>query len=175
MVAFFIAFGIVALSALIIWSVCGPKRSYGAQEQVQTETDRQASNNSSDEARSPASVSRPSMGEGERARHKLKDCRDCWTFGIEILGVLGLSAYAYITYQMWQEAQTQTVEANRAWLGYQQAKDSNLPVVIDRLEIAPRFAVEAHYTIENFGHGPAIKVIPSLWVETDTDIVTLKR
>jgi hypothetical protein len=89
--------------------------------------------------------------------------------------VLAASVYGCITFCQWLEMQKQTINSARAWVGYQLVKDSNLPIVVDRVEITPRLAVEAHFTIENFGNGPAIKVIPTFWVETDTNLSMLKK
>lgn len=70
-------------------------------------------------------------------------------------------------------ARRATIESSRAWLGYRQRAGSNLPIVVDRVEILPKLHVQAHYTIENLGRGPAIKVIPTGWVETDSSLKTL--
>jgi|SRR5579863_310104 len=88
---------------------------------------------------------------------------------------LAASVYACISFCQWREMQKQTINSARAWLGYQQVKDSNLPIIVDRVEISPRLAVDAHYTIQNFGNGPAVKVVPTFWVETDINLTMLKR
>jgi hypothetical protein len=88
---------------------------------------------------------------------------------------LAASIYAGISLFQWREMQKQTVNSARAWLGYQQIGDSDLPVIVDRLEMVPRLNVEAHYRIENFGSGPAIKVTPTFWVATDTNLKMVRR
>ena len=170
--ALLIATGVVALAAMVIWSICGPKRSNGVQRQEQARPDRQASKDSRNETQTPATTSEghPSVSECEDARKKFRECRECWTLAIEVVGLLGLSAYAYITFQLWQEAQKQTVDSARAWVGYQQIPNSNLPIAIDRLEISPSLRVEWHYTIENFGNGPAIKVVPESLIPPSNDL-----
>jgi hypothetical protein len=98
---------------------------------------------------------------------KTYDERRQWaTLIIESIGLIGLIVYAVFTGGMWQEMQEQTVDSARAWIGYQQIPGSNLPVAIDGLALTPKFAIVGHYTIENFGNGPAIKVMPAHWVET---------
>jgi hypothetical protein len=83
--------------------------------------------------------------------------------------------YAGISYEQWQAMKEQNENSARAWLGYQQEKDSDLPIVIDKLEASQELHLEAHYTVENFGNGPAVKVITSFDVETDRNIVTLRK
>jgi hypothetical protein len=91
------------------------------------------------------------------------------------LAFIVAAIYAFVSYRQWTEMQKQPVNASRAWLGYQQVKDSNLPIIVDHVAISPRLTVEAHYTIENFGSGPAVKVSSIFWVETGKDLAMLKR
>jgi hypothetical protein len=81
----------------------------------------------------------------------------------------GITAYyASITRHQLKEMQTQTriqrnaaINQERAWIGLDET------LKIDVLEIMPRLKVESHYSIKNFGHGPALKVMPSGWFWSD--------
>jgi hypothetical protein len=98
-----------------------------------------------------------------------KDLRDKVQFWVGLVGLIFLIAYtittiiyACITHRQWQEMQTQTaiqqkaaINAERAWVGL------DGQITIDLLEISPRLKVESHYTVKNFGHGPALKVFAS--------------
>ena len=53
----------------------------------------------------------------------------------------------------------------RAWVGLDGG------VAIDVLETNPRLVVESHYSIKNFGKGPAIKVVPIGRFETDAKLL----
>jgi hypothetical protein len=109
------------------------------------------------------------------ASEERKEFRECVQIYIQILALCGLAIYCFFTYGLWTESQKQTVNSARAWLGYQQVKDSNLPIAIDRVEVVPKLAVAARYTIENFGKGPAIKVVSAFRVETSNDPAMIKK
>jgi hypothetical protein len=76
---------------------------------------------------------------------------------------------AYYSYGQLKEMQKQSANAVRSWIGYQLDAQTGLPFTIDDVEVSPRLFVTAHYTIENFGNGPAIKVIPTYFVVTATN------
>ncbi len=91
-------------------------------------------------------------------------------FGLFLLLVYTVATiiYACITHRQWKEMQTQTsiqrdasINSERAWVGL----DGR--ITIDVLETVPRLKVESHYSIKNFGNGPALKVVPSGWFWTD--------
>ena len=73
---------------------------------------------------------------------------------------------------MWQEMQTQTgiqrdasINAQRAWVGLDE------PIVVNELQLIPTLKVASHYSIKNFGRGPALKVVSEAWFETDPDML----
>jgi hypothetical protein len=75
--------------------------------------------------------------------------------------VIAASAYATISYFQWKEMQKQNVNSVRAWVGLDQQ------ITIDALEMSPQLAADLHYSIKNFGHGPAFKVVTTGFFETD--------
>jgi hypothetical protein len=84
-----------------------------------------------------------------------------WVFLLNLATFVALAYYACITRRMWIEMQGQTriqreaaINSERAWVG------SDGPIAIDVLETMPQLKVESHYSIKNFGHGPAFKVFP---------------
>jgi hypothetical protein len=84
------------------------------------------------------------------------------------LAFFAAAIYVGINVKIWQEMQKQTriqrktaINAERAWVGL------DAPVKIDALEIVPRLKVESHYSIRNFGHGPALKVVQTGWFWID--------
>jgi hypothetical protein len=91
------------------------------------------------------------------------------TFALLFAAVAAIAAAfaAYYSYGQLKEMQRQSANAARSWIGYQLDGQTGLPFTIDDVEVSPRLSVTAHYTIENFGNGPAIKVIPSYFVVTD--------
>lgn len=92
-------------------------------------------------------------------------------FGLAVLIVYTIATivYACITRNMWKETQEQTriqreagINTERAWIGLDGS------VIIDALVYQPpRLRAIAHYRIKNFGHGPAFKIQPIGWLETD--------
>lgn len=89
-----------------------------------------------------------------------------WAEGIAILIALGLLIANIIqtcaVRNQLGEMQKQTtiqretsVNSERAWIGL------NGSVVTDVLEATPKVKIGGHYSIENFGHGPALKVFPN--------------
>ncbi|MFZ0302322.1 MAG: hypothetical protein WAL75_06540 [Terracidiphilus sp.] len=90
------------------------------------------------------------------------------TLGVEVLAFGGLVYYACVTERMWKEMQHQTkiqgdtqINSERAWVGL------DGPVAIDALQLTPIFGFESHYTVKNFGNGPAFKVMAQGWPWTD--------
>lgn len=111
----------------------------------------------------------PETPKEEWKAEKKRDRRPQW--GIVVVNVLTLAAvivYAIFTWKMWREMQNQTriqretgINTERAWVGL------DVPVKIDVLETTPRLKVESHYSIRNFGHGPALKVVTTgfFWID----------
>lgn len=160
------AVAFIAISVLL----CRPRRTQSSQRfntQANASTDAQSPHSNAPEAPVPEPQSPQSTNHQQWTAEQRKDCRECVTVCIEGAALLGLSIYACFTYGLWTEAHKQTVDSARAWIGYQQIPNSNSPVAIDRLEISPKLDVEWHDTIENFGNGPAIKVISQGWVATE--------
>jgi hypothetical protein len=81
-----------------------------------------------------------------------------WQRALPLASMLISVAVAITSFYLTYKSITQ---ANRAWIGL------NGPIKIDGFQSAPEWAVAAHYTIENFGHGPALKVTASSFVVTD--------
>jgi len=82
-----------------------------------------------------------------------------YAFVLNIATFIAVAWYARITHNMWEEMQTQTgvlqkanINSERAWVGL------DGPITIDSLETMPQLKVESHYSVRNFGHGPAFKV-----------------
>lgn len=101
----------------------------------------------------------------ERKHHRVQK----WLAGATWAAFLAAAVYAGLTYRMLRAVQEQTrrqreaaVSTERAWVGLDEA------VTIDVLEIMPRLKVQSHYGVKNFGHGPALKVVPSGWFWTDS-------
>jgi hypothetical protein len=59
------------------------------------------------------------------------------------------------------EARLATIQANRAWVGL------DGPIVVDEFRAGPIWGIALHYTVKNFGHGPALKVISSPFLTDD--------
>lgn len=94
-----------------------------------------------------------------------------WKIVLEILMVIftggavaAATYYAVISHRMWSEMQQQTcvqremaVNSERAWIGL------DTPVNLDQIAPMPnnRVFIKGHYSLRNFGHGPAIKVVQS--------------
>ena len=83
---------------------------------------------------------------------------------VTVLAALGAfisaAVYASITRNMWKEMQGQTrlqrqigINTERAWVGL------DVPITLDAIDISPTaIRIDGHYTVKNFGHGPALKV-----------------
>ena len=91
-----------------------------------------------------------------------------WAMRWAALAFAAAAIYAGVAFFQWKETRNQTRSTSRAWLGYQTDESSKLPVAIDGVEISPQLSIRGHYTIKNFGNGPAIKVMESLFVVTRT-------
>jgi len=107
-----------------------------------------------------------------------KDWRDKVKFWAELVGLLFLIAYtvttiiyARITHHQWKELQEQTriqrntgINSERAWVGL------DGPIVLDGIATeSSGVSIKGHYSIKNFGHGPAFKVIQAgLFIQQTT-------
>jgi hypothetical protein len=91
-----------------------------------------------------------------------------WAMRWAALAFCAATIYAGIAFFQWKETRNQTRSISRAWLGYQTDEPSKLPVAIEGVEVSPQLSIRGHYTIKNFGNGPAIKVMESLFVVTRT-------
>jgi len=81
---------------------------------------------------------------------------------LEAGGIAAVVWYACVTNSMWKEMQRQTkiqrdasINQERAWVGL------NGSVITDVLQAMPKVRIGGRYSIENFGHGPALKVFPN--------------
>jgi hypothetical protein len=111
--------------------------------------------------------------------------RDWVTIVLEGLGLTVLIVYtiatikyAYITHDMWIEMQKQTgvqrdtsINQERAWVGL------DVPITLDAIDISPKGGeILGHYTIKNFGQGPALKVVQfGNFVDLDMAVDAQKR
>jgi hypothetical protein len=90
------------------------------------------------------------------------------TYISPLLTALATAGIVWVAYWQWDalDKTDQTLRAGqRAWIGLDGV------VKIDVLETIPHLGVEAHYRIQNFGNGPAIKVIPIGWFWTDEKLM----
>lgn len=101
-----------------------------------------------------------------------------WKTTAEIIGIGAVIWYAFLTNNMWREMQEQTriqrkttINSERAWVGL------DIPVTLDAIEIAPKaIRINGHYTVKNFGHGPALKVMQfGNFVDLDATMEIQKR
>jgi len=101
-------------------------------------------------------------------------------FGLFVLIVYTIATivYACLTRNMWNETQEQTriqrntaINSERAWVGL------DIPITLDAIEIAPKaIRINGHYTVKNFGHGPALKVMQfGNFVDLDATMEIQKR
>jgi hypothetical protein len=107
--------------------------------------------------------------EGNRSANEIRQCNiqnsNRWAAWITTLAttgaVIAATWYGCTTRRMWQEMQEQTriqrntaINQQRAWVGL------DVPITLDAIGYSPTaINIAGHYTIENFGHGPALKVI----------------
>jgi hypothetical protein len=98
----------------------------------------------------------------EEAKYQLWTLRfSASSLTIAALTLISLIVYAWITKRMWTEMQRQTtiqseteINSERAWIGI------DVPITIDAVAVkGDRVAIEGHYSLKNFGHGPAVKVV----------------
>jgi hypothetical protein len=97
------------------------------------------------------------------AREKRKEWCAWGNLVIQGLVLAAVIAYACITHRQWKEMQEQTriqrntgINTERAWVGL------DVPITLDRIETqSTSVAIKGHYSIKNFGHGPAFKVMQS--------------
>jgi hypothetical protein len=108
---------------------------------------------------------------------KKRDWVDKATLGMEGFGLFVLIVYtiativyACITHNMWKETQEQTriqrktaINSERAWVGL------DIPITLDAIGIrSNQLLIKGHYSLKNFGHGPALKVVQSgMFVDTN--------
>ena len=77
------------------------------------------------------------------------------------LAFAAAAIYAGLTYRMLCAVQAQTriqreaaINTERAWVGL------DVPITLDAVDIAAEASkIDGHYTIKNFGQGPALKVV----------------
>jgi hypothetical protein len=110
----------------------------------------------------------PTVTKKEDARNKLKECRECATLCVEVLALIGLAIYAFLTYFSTIATQTaanaaksaadtasaQLVLGQRPWVG----PSSTAEITLTNLPSGPHF--EASVEFKNFGPSAAFHVIP---------------
>jgi hypothetical protein len=104
---------------------------------------------------------------------RFKEALDALTLLFAAVAAVAAGFAAYYSNGQLREMQKQTANAARSWVGFRLDDQTGLPFSIDNVEVSPRLSVTAHYTIENFGDGPAIKVIPTFFVVTEADKTTV--
>jgi hypothetical protein len=104
----------VIVVGLSIWLLCRSKKreevrhSERPEEEPQPQTHDGAEDGAITALAKAESEYLPPIPDEEETRKKRKECFQCITLCVEVLGLIGLGAYAYITYQMWGEMQIQT-------------------------------------------------------------------
>jgi hypothetical protein len=80
-----------------------------------------------------------------------------------ITGAAVLFAFLSVIGVVWSvlEARRATVEANRAWVGL------DGPMTVADFNAGPIWALALRSTLRNYGHGPALKVTSTVFVEDD--------
>jgi hypothetical protein len=151
-----ITIGFVATTLFVIWLLCGPKRSNRIQEQEQSNRKQDIQENKATESWG-ATPSNDRQSEHQAAIDAQRianknsgKCQKCWALGVEIAAFAGLCAYAYINFRMWEEMQTQTFEANRAWIA---------PLIVS-LNTTGKVGdtITPGIGYENVGKGPALQM-----------------
>ncbi len=182
--AIIVGLGVIAVS-LAIWLICRPKKieetrnPVGPEESSNPQTDNSDDNSSVAASVEPKSNDPPAIPHKENARNKRKECRECVTLCVEVLGLIGLSIYAYITYGMWTEVRQQTIATQiaakaaesaaktaqgqlsemqaeqRAWISI--TKDSGVESLsID--SVNNQLDAKLKITLQNTGRNPAVFV-----------------
>jgi hypothetical protein len=103
----------------------------------------------------------PAPSNSENSCHCCHHKTPRWKIVLDVLTLLvtagafvAAAIYAGISYEMWKEMQTQTINSERAWVGL------DVPITIDAIAEDPtKIMIKGHYTVKNFGHGPALKEI----------------
>ncbi len=168
----FLTAAIAAFIVLLgLLTVCGQKGRRSNEPETQPTEQGATSTSYLEDRAGPESNRSPAEPHNVTPSEERNEFRDCVQIYLQILALCGLAIYCYFTYGLWIESQKQTASAARGWLGFTQQGVDNLPVVIDNVQTSPSFIVDAHYTIENFGNGPAIKVMQSSWIETDPKMI----
>jgi hypothetical protein len=98
-------------------------------------------------------------------KNKNRETRDRWITRAFSFSAIILSAVGVIV--SLNATRTSVTQANRAWIGL-----VGMPV-IDRLTMAPKWRVDYHYEVKNFGHGPALKVVDTTFVVTERGLAAL--
>jgi hypothetical protein len=101
------------------------------------------------------------------SKERWKNRRDWWQFVISLATLLVVAAYTFVSWRQWKtmdrtfkEVQKQTeiqrktgINTERAWVGL------DTPITLDAIEIgSTQTRIKGHYSLKNFGHGPAFKV-----------------
>lgn len=150
-----IAAGFIVFSGLFTFLVCRPKRPRCAQTQLQPNPE--VDGPIREPARqSPLAQSQAATEGDEVARQRRERCLKCWSLGIEIAAFIGLTGYAYFSFEMWQEMKRQTVAANRAWIGAIGIVDPQDMDPQHPLQVGKPIYTDLRY--QNFGHEPAQRV-----------------
>jgi hypothetical protein len=150
-----IAAGFIVFSGLFIFLVCGRQRPRRAKAQVQPNPDAEGPPRGA-VPQSQAAHSQAAMEGDEMVRRHRKQCLECWSLGIEIAAFIGLTGYAYFSFEMWQEMKRQTVSTNRAWIGATGIVDPQDMDPQHPLQVGKPIYVDLRY--QNFGHEPAQNV-----------------
>jgi len=80
-----------------------------------------------------------------------------------VTGAAALFAFLSVIGVIWsvKEARRATIEANRAWIGL------DGPIIVDEFVPAPVWGIALRSTLRNYGHGPALKIISTLFLTDD--------
>lgn len=112
----------------------------------------------------------PTPEKQRNSKKRWKNRREWGQFIISLGTLLVVGAYTCVSWQQWKtmdrtfkEVQKQTeiqrntgINTERAWIGL------DTPITLDAIEIkSTQTRIKGHYSLKNFGHGPAFKVIQS--------------
>jgi hypothetical protein len=111
-------------------------------------------NDDVDDSSARISLTGPNITNPHARPPSWKTALDVCTFLVAAGAFAAACIYAGISYRMWREMQTQTVNSERAWVGL------DIPITLDVVEVNSSIVkIKGHYSLKNFGQGPAFKTI----------------
>jgi hypothetical protein len=176
---------VIAVIIVGIYLICRPKKIEKIRDAIDPETAAEAKTEAPPNGSMKADVIKtkehpPSVTDEKHARKNRKECRECITLCIEVLGLLGLFVYASLTYKMWSEAKQQTIATQTAAKAAESAAKAaqdqltemqseqrpwvyaETPVFLKPItqNVNGVWEMRIEFTIHNTGHLPAMNVTP---------------